>query len=470
MDGELRNWCLEYLVRNSTIQTNIINKLISTISVSNTNHRTKKTIILRTLEDALSEACIPESMLQILEYLEAGISNPSYGKAVERIWKGRVHDMLSEGSSFLVSDELKQWKNEIENSLLDVKVMEKLASMPNTRRDAIRKLHAFLAEAWENLGPSFLESVAQNQLDASSSVGVLQMNKQQGKEIQKENDKVDAKFTTTVDVEGVNLSTSCSKDDSVPINEVPENGESLKCCSVELQTLGKDPGLVIEDTNQEPQMENRSTDANVSEPQMENMSMDENVAEPQMENMSTDENVAEPPMENRSTGENVAEPQMENRSMDATEANLNETASVHQSDAQETASVHQCDAQETTSVHQSDAHRPNLMEPNTTARSHEWDDSIDGLQGETSHQTSKFSLPSPRRKKVSPLKAYEPKNITKRRRPKKWSKLEEDTLRTGVNKFGRGNWKLILNTYTFEERTEVDLKDKWRNMMRYGSQ
>ncbi|KAL7187271.1 hypothetical protein ACSBR1_037353 [Camellia fascicularis] len=33
---------------------------------------------------------------------------------------------------------------------------------------------------------------------------------------------------------------------------------------------------------------------------------------------------------------------------------------------------------------------------------------------------------------------------------------------------GIGNWKLILNSYRdiFEQRTEVDLKDKWRNMIR----
>ncbi|XP_058784724.1 uncharacterized protein LOC131659566 [Vicia villosa] len=168
---------------------NIMNKVISRTSLSHTDDRTKKTIILRALEDALSEAFIPESMLEFLEvleklllhressnsnlisaamkaaycsiavestlkYLEAGTSNPRYGKAVKRIWKGKVHDMQSEGSSFLLSDELKQWKSEIENSLLDGGVLEKLASMGSTRRDAIRKLRAFLAEAWENLGPS----------------------------------------------------------------------------------------------------------------------------------------------------------------------------------------------------------------------------------------------------------------------------------------------------------------------------
>ncbi|GMY30699.1 telomeric repeat-binding factor 1 [Fagus crenata] len=55
-----------------------------------------------------------------------------------------------------------------------------------------------------------------------------------------------------------------------------------------------------------------------------------------------------------------------------------------------------------------------------------------------------------------------------RRKMKRWSLLEEDTLRTGVERYGKGNWKIILNEHRdiFEERTEVDLKDKWRNMTR----
>lgn len=104
----------------------------------------------------------------------------------------------------------------------------------------------------------------------------------------------------------MDLSTSCSKGESLPINEVPKNGESLKCSSVELQSLAKDPGLVIEDMNQEPQMENRSTDANVPDPQA-------------------------------------------CQSSNNNEANLNETTSVHQSDAQ----------------------HPSLMKPNSTACTHE---------------------------------------------------------------------------------------------------
>ncbi|XP_058780923.1 uncharacterized protein LOC131655030 isoform X2 [Vicia villosa] len=344
MEGEIRVWCLEHLLRKSSIKTNLINKFISKISLSNTDYRTKKTMILRTLEDALSEAFIPEYMLQIFEVLEklllcrdssnpnsnsnsiaaamkaaycsiavestlkhldAGTSNPMYGKAVKRIWKDRVHDMHNEGSSFLLSDELKEWKSEIEKSLLDGEVRKKLASIPFTRRDAIVKVQAFLAEAWEDLGPSFLESVANNQLD--SSVDGLQKQQEVSPiEIRKDNEKVEGKFTTAVDLEEVDLSTSCVKADTLRISESTKNGESLKGSSVELQTLAKDSGLVIEDTNEEPQMENPSLDANL-------------------------------PNAQACQGSNN------------NETNLNET----------------------TSVHQSDAHLPNLMKPNSTARTHE---------------------------------------------------------------------------------------------------
>ncbi|XP_014499417.1 uncharacterized protein LOC106760502 [Vigna radiata var. radiata] len=95
------------------------------------------------------------------------------------------------------------------------------------------------------------------------------------------------------------------------------------------------------------------------------------------------------------------------------------------------------------------------------------EDSEDNLQG----GTSRFNLRSPNKKKHSPLKIYKSNAFTKRRKTKRWSHLEEETLKNGVEKFGRGNWKLILNAHKdiFEERTEVNLKDKWRNITRYGA-
>jgi hypothetical protein len=56
-------------------------------------------------------------------------------------------------------------------------------------------------------------------------------------------------------------------------------------------------------------------------------------------------------------------------------------------------------------------------------------------------------------------------NTGKRR---KWNEQEENWLIEGVQKFGKGNWKTILNAFPFEGRTCGNLKDKFRNLELYG--
>ncbi|KAI9997094.1 hypothetical protein PInf_000527 [Phytophthora infestans] len=53
-----------------------------------------------------------------------------------------------------------------------------------------------------------------------------------------------------------------------------------------------------------------------------------------------------------------------------------------------------------------------------------------------------------------------------------WSAEEEEFLRRGVEKYGIGKWKKILidgNDVFSSHRTNVDLKDKWKNMCRIPS-
>ncbi|XP_020573287.1 uncharacterized protein LOC110019797 isoform X1 [Phalaenopsis equestris] len=71
-------------------------------------------------------------------------------------------------------------------------------------------------------------------------------------------------------------------------------------------------------------------------------------------------------------------------------------------------------------------------------------------------------------RKVSPPR-MDDRGLVKRRAIKRWTLLEENTLKEAVAEHGTGNWKLILfcNAEIFKGRTEVDLKDKWRNMSRY---
>ena len=53
-----------------------------------------------------------------------------------------------------------------------------------------------------------------------------------------------------------------------------------------------------------------------------------------------------------------------------------------------------------------------------------------------------------------------------RRLKRPFTAQEETNLREGVKRYGVGNWRLILMAYTFDNRTTVDLKDKWRNLQK----
>ncbi|XP_041470874.1 telomeric repeat-binding factor 2-like isoform X2 [Lytechinus variegatus] len=53
-----------------------------------------------------------------------------------------------------------------------------------------------------------------------------------------------------------------------------------------------------------------------------------------------------------------------------------------------------------------------------------------------------------------------------KRRP--WSSEEEEELKLGINRFGVGKWAEINEAYSFNNRTNVQLKDKYRTMVKQG--
>ncbi|KAL5647370.1 hypothetical protein ACJX0J_041725, partial [Zea mays] len=84
-----------------------------------------------------------------------------------------------------------------------------------------------------------------------------------------------------------------------------------------------------------------------------------------------------------------------------------------------------------------------LMERNATARTSQWEESH-GLDGSEPPSPPRPRLPSPRRLPPSPLPPPGNKN-TKRRKTRRWSLFEEETLIKGVEEYGVGNWRDILD-------------------------
>lgn len=46
--------------------------------------------------------------------------------------------------------------------------------------------------------------------------------------------------------------------------------------------------------------------------------------------------------------------------------------------------------------------------------------------------------------------------------------IEDRKLKAGVKKHGEGNWRMILNDFEFDNRTGVNLKDRWRTLKSKG--
>lgn len=110
--------------------------------------------------------------------------------------------------------------------------------------------------------------------------------------------------------------------------------------------------------------------------------------------------------------------------------------------------------------------RGTLFERNSTAHTCEWSD----VSQESPAPADNLQSPNSTKRRIFCPRLNADKFVRKRV-VKRWTSLEEDTLRKAVAKCGKGNWKLIMNSYPeiFVERNEVDLKDKWRNMIRHLS-
>lgn len=189
MDPDICRWISEFLIRNA-VQDHVIKKLLQVLPVS-ADSRFKKTVLLRTIQEEISDASASETVLDKLEMMEeldrddgigiSGSLKKAYGavavecvvkylvgspdghgkyfEAVKRVFRDRVGDMENLGKSELVTDELRRVGDELEAAVWDAKVATRLLKM-NTRNEALEAVRVYLREAWDLMGHSFLESAA----------------------------------------------------------------------------------------------------------------------------------------------------------------------------------------------------------------------------------------------------------------------------------------------------------------------
>ncbi|XP_043723577.1 uncharacterized protein LOC122670680 [Telopea speciosissima] len=471
MDREISEWILEFIIRELN-EDRLLNALLSVLPLPGYSPRLMKTILLRRILSEISTGLVSERTLESLEMIEEldfgegeavlDSMKAAYcavavdctarflrekldrDDAVKKIWTLGIDPMEKSENVGLVSDLLKDWREQIETATFDENVREKIL-MKDTRGDALKLVRDYLEEAWKAMGPSFLEFVYQMIYEGEE--GGLSMDcPSTDNEIGEEAVGLADVPKGLKDDNGVASGDNCSNMlvdsaennqeamlqssklekagdgitgniyDCLPATEVNRVKEALRSSSMELRALVKDPLPQALDfaTRVVSNIENEKKNI---EPLEENQNVMD--LEP---NCLVDEDVG------------------------AVEAKEKVCGGSH-------------------ARHQNDVQRPSLMEKNSSARTYEWDD--DSIW-DSPKRSGRFHLRSPKKRPASPLKKLEITKFARRRQIKKWSSLEEETLRNGVEKYGRGNWKLILNSNReiFTERTEVDLKDKWRNMIK----
>lgn len=122
--------------------------------------------------------------------------------------------------------------------------------------------------------------------------------------------------------------------------------------------------------------------------------------------------------------------------------------------------------------------KPSMLDKKPSATEVPWTDTDQGSgtdSDEIEHSDDELSLSrakSPR--KFSPLRrasapARKRLSSPSRYKRKRWSEEEEQMLINGVKEYGEGKWAEILEHYGFSAmRTNIDLKDKWRNLKKRG--
>ncbi|KAK6145209.1 hypothetical protein DH2020_022029 [Rehmannia glutinosa] len=467
IDPDIANWVLEFLLRQP-LEDQTLNSLLRALPLPNDNAHLQKSLLLRKLQSEVSRNSISESILELLEQLEEiefqqgsetvsdamrraycavavectvrllvtgddgdNSSKFKFFEAVKRVWRSRVGRMeKTVENGGLGSEELRVWKDEIEAAVWEDSVCESIVKKSDGV-NAVEAVKTYLREEREKMGPSFLELVAARVKNDEVLQGILGV---------ESGDRVAGKEAPSCRVGRVDVSNFS--------NEMPKKKIKLRDKLVGLRrsrglASGNSRGAQIVDSDE---MTTGPSYRNYKIPS----SAEVNRVREALDASSSELHavVKDPLPDALKLAEAISDMASKNKRQDSVEENHVEPNLFIVDDA---------GVVQDTCRNMSNEPRPSLMERNSSAHTYEWDESIDGSQEDRTCR-GRLLLPSPRMINVAPLDRYEIQNLKKRRKGRKWSLVEEDTLRTGVQKYGKGNWKVILTAYhdVFEDRTEVN--------------
>ncbi|KAG9154974.1 hypothetical protein Leryth_012166 [Lithospermum erythrorhizon] len=377
---------------------------------------------------------------------------------VKRVWRRRVREMEGEDVG-LVSEDLLEWRDDIEAAVWDESVCLNVVER-SKEIDAVEAVRMYLKEEKARMGPSFLELVTDTLKSKEGGVqGAIcsrerdesdQCRRNDGEEPEHDNnDRTYEKGkAVVVDTEKrypmtrrkhvarkrSRLVTSCSFR-GAKITDVDESGAGPSCS-------GHLPGTPeIKRVKEALETSRLELHAVVKDPLPEALLLAESVIS--VSNVANkdlgppgDQNLDLPGGQNRDkSGEaNVA---VEN--MDCEPPGDQNRSKYFGAD--NVVSVQSGVANAGNSLCSGQINAPKgLMERNKTAHTFEWDDWIDHSSDELSDSSNRPHLSSPRQRRVSPLNIYKEQKLAKRRKKKRWSIVEEDTLRAGI-------WKRTLEAY-----------------------
>ncbi|XP_012084181.1 uncharacterized protein LOC105643614 isoform X2 [Jatropha curcas] len=467
IDKYIVSWILELLLRQRQVPDALINKMLASSHApwDNDNECLKKTVLLRSIDSEIRNGSISETILQSLEIIEELDRNKKvkildsmkhaycavaldctvkymwgnlhahcqakYVAAVNRIWRGRIHKLEMLKMSELVTDELKRCQGEIEAALSDSNVVERLQER-NTQKDALILTGIYINEATAIMGPSFLESVARIEKE--------NIREKKGKEVGSEKAAKDKAGEKSI-AEKEDLRYDCS----IKGANHHSNPDSGDVDGQRISELDKSMVVMLKPVFVSPLsyyiLRRSKVPARIS-----------NSNELDVDIGSISDIILPTPELNQTKANSVI--------VELSRKDMNQETLIEKQN--EDADV----ANPSTLGPEKDITEHSLTERNGSAPACE-KDSVDSVEVRTNHP---ICLDSPKGKNVSALGKSEAQKFAIRRKMRRWAVEEEDALREGVEKFGIGKWKEILHFKhdIFVKRTEVDLKDKWRNMTKWS--